>query len=138
MTNQVLPHERCPDSQLHVRIEPKQKKKVEIRMPPQEPPIRGPPCRPWIQCVENTLITDQVRRPLARYCHRRPMPPLVIPTHKLEQLKLKSTERQRQREEEEAYFRERECQRLKSRQRQAKWNFTVEVGAILNIHSYSV
>jgi hypothetical protein len=122
-----MPHPLCPDSQMHVRIEPKQKKKPQIKMPEPEGPIRGPPCRPWIQCVENTLLNDQVRRPLARCCFKRPLPPLVIPTSQLEYLKLKSTERQRRKEECEQRNRERECQRLRARERQGKWNYTVEV-----------
>jgi hypothetical protein len=54
------------------------------------------------------------------------MPPLVISTCQYEDLKLKSTEQERRRAAEQACMRELECQRLASRQRQAKWNYTVE------------
>jgi hypothetical protein len=123
-----LAHPLCPDSSVHMRIEPKAPVKMRIRMPEEKCPIRGPPCREWRQCVENTLINDQVRRPLARCCHRRPLPPLVIPVEKLEQLKARATEKECMEEERRRRMDERECERLKSRERQGKWNYTVEVG----------
>jgi len=85
------------------------------------------PVRPWKQCIENTLINDRVRRPMARWCHKRPMPPLVIPRTELQRLKDKVDEPERKAREREARIRQRECQRLESRRRMAKWNYTVEV-----------
>ncbi|ODN00363.1 hypothetical protein Ocin01_06329 [Orchesella cincta] len=74
----LLNHPLCPDAQFHMEINPPQPVKPEIRIPDLGCAVRQP-MRPWRQCIENTLINDPVRRPMARWCHKRPMPPLVIP-----------------------------------------------------------
>lgn len=133
VTAEPCPHPYSPDGAVHLSIEPNNKpKQIEIRLPEREPGIRGPPCRPWTQCVENTLINDQVRRPLARCCHKRQMPAIVLPCSVVDQLKAKATETERKCAEREERYRARECQRLASRRRQGEWNFTVEVSMKIN------
>ncbi len=122
----TLNHPLCPDAQLTLTIEPPQKKKVEIRVPECVCPVR-PPGRQWVQCVESQLINDRVRRPMARLCHQRELPPLVIPCRELERLQLKLTEKERERAEQEERVQNRECEKLKSNYRHSLWNYTVDV-----------
>lgn len=121
-----FPHPLCPDGSIHMAITPPPHVKPEIRIPDLGCAVRQP-VRPWKQCIENTLINDRVRRPMARWCHKRPMPPLVIPRTEFQRLKDKVDEPERKAREREARIRQRECQRLESRRRMAKWNYTVEV-----------
>jgi len=124
----TLAHPLCPDSALHMRIEPKgPPPKPRYVIPDLPAPVRGPPPRPWVQCVENSLINDQVRRPLARCCHKRPLPPYVLSCQYVEGLKAKMSEKERLAEEKAQRMEERECRRLRARERQGKWNYTVEV-----------
>jgi len=123
-----LNHPLCPDAQMHVELDPSkmQKNQPVLKIPSVKCPVRGPQ-RPWRQCVENEAINDQVRRPLARTCHRRPLPPLMMPESELNRMHWKLSERERKKEECEANLREKECQRLRSRCRHSQWNYTVEV-----------
>jgi len=126
MKHALLNHPLCPDAQFHMEINPPQPVKPEIRIPDLPCPVRQP-MRPWRQCIENSLVNDAVRRPMARWCHKRPMPPLVIPTTEYQRLQDKCTELERKAKEKADRIAWRECQRLKSRERMAKWNYTVEV-----------
>lgn len=120
------PHILHPDGSVHMQITPPHPVKPQIMIPDLGCAVRQP-MRPWRQCIENTLVNDRVRRPMARWCHKRPMPPLVIPTCELQRLQDKVTERERMAAEKAARIRARECARLESRKRMGTWNYTVEV-----------
>lgn len=124
--HQKLQHPLCPDGQFHMRITPKDPIKPEIRIPDLGCAVRQP-LRKWRQCIENSLVNDAVRRPMARWCHKRPLPPLVIPKTELARLQERCTETERKAKEKQERIEYRECQRKQSRQRMAKWNYTVEV-----------